>query len=68
MNSETTIDAKKTFWRFFYFRHVFLRFLKFFFIFQTFLLKKNVIGKVHSGKQINKKHYQNNSNEIDLHV
>ena len=30
-----------------------------------FYLKKNV-GKVQSGKQINKKHFQNNSNEIDL--
>ena len=40
-------------------------FLTFFFIFQTFLFKKNV-GKVQSGKQINKKHFQNNSNEIDL--
>ena len=38
-----------------------------FFIFQTFFLflNKNV-GKVHSGLQINKKHLQNNSNEIDL--
>jgi len=35
------------------------------FIFQTFLFKKNV-GKVQSGKQINKKHFQNNTNEIDL--
>jgi len=41
----------------------FLRFLTFFVIFQTFL--KNV-GKVQSKKQINKKHFQNNSNEIDL--
>jgi len=39
--------------------------LTFFFIFQTFFIKKNV-GKVHSGKQINKKHFQNNNNEIDL--
>jgi len=28
-----------------------------------FIYKKNV-GKVQSGKQINKKHFQNNSNEI----
>jgi len=33
--------------------------------FQTFLFKKNV-GKVQSGKQIHEKHFQNNSNEIDL--
>jgi len=41
------------------------RFLHFFsfFIFQTFLFLKNV-GKVQSGKQINKKHFQNNCNEI----
>jgi len=37
----------------FYFANVFLNF------------KKNV-GEVQSGKQINKKHFQNNSNEIDL--
>ena len=36
-----------------------------FFIFQTFLFLKNT-GKVQRGKQINKKHFQNNSNEIDL--
>jgi len=45
---------------FFYFGHVFN-----FFIFQTFFILKNV-GKVQSGKQVNKKHFQNNSNEIDL--
>jgi len=36
-----------------------------FFIFQKFFIFKNV-GRVQSGKQINKKHFQNNSNEIDL--
>jgi len=46
-----SIDVKKTFLRFF--------------IFQTFLFLKNV-GNVQSGKQINKKHFQNNSNKIDL--
>jgi len=40
--------------------------LTFFFIFQhVFYFLKNV-GKVQSGKQINKKHFQNNSNETDL--
>jgi len=39
----------------------FLRFLTFFY-FPNFLN----VGKVQSGKQINKKHFQNNSNEIDL--
>jgi len=39
-------------------------FLNVFFIFRTFFYLKN--GKVQSGKQINKKHFQNNSNEIDL--
>jgi len=58
-----TIDVKNVF-TFFYFGHV-LTFLNVFFIFQTFLFKKNV-GKVQSGKQINKKPFQNNSNEIDL--
>jgi len=41
----------------------FLRFLTFFLFSKRFLFKKNV-GKVHSGKQINKKHCQNNSNEM----
>jgi len=36
------------------------------FIFQTFFLFLKNVGKVQSGKQINKKHFQNNSNEIDL--
>jgi len=44
--------CKKTFLRFFYFGHVFL-----------FLTN---VGKVQSGKQIKKKHFQNNSNETDL--
>jgi len=48
------------FWsRFFYVFNVFLIFKRFFYF------KKNV-GKVQSGKQINKKHFQNNSNEINL--
>jgi len=50
------IDVKKRFLRFFNFGHVFKRF---------FYFLKNV-GKVQSGKQINKKHFRNNSNEIDL--
>jgi len=32
-------------------------------MFQKFFIKN---GKVQSGKQINKKHFRNNSNEIDL--
>ena len=54
------IDVK-TFLRFFYFSPVFTFFIfpKFFFIFKN-------VGRVQSGKQINKKHFQNNSNEIDL--
>jgi len=57
-----SIDVK-SFLRFFNFGHVFLRFLTYF-IFQTFFSFKNV-GKVQSGKQVNKKHFQNKSNEID---
>jgi len=38
---------------------------RFFYFSDVFLFLKNV-GKVESGKQINKKHFQNNSNEIDL--
>jgi len=44
-----------TFCNVFYFPKVFL----------FYILLKNV-GKVQSGKQINKKHFRNNSNEIDL--
>jgi len=47
-------------------KNVFLRFLTFFLLFSDrFLFLKNV-GKVQSGKQINKEHFQNTSNEIDL--
>jgi len=56
-NSDT-IDVKKRFFRFLFGRVFYV-----FFIFQTFFIQKNV-GKVQSGKQINKKHFQNNSNEI----
>ena len=47
-----SINVKKTFFTFFLFS-------KRFFIFKN-------VGKVQSGKQINKKHFQNNSNETDL--
>jgi len=56
------IDVKKRFFAFFLFWSRFM-FLNVFFIFRTFFIFKNV-GKVQSGKQINKKHFQNNSNEI----
>jgi len=55
---------KKRFLRFFYFGYVFT-FLAFFYFPNGFYFNKNV-GKVQSGKKINKKHFQNNSNEIDL--
>jgi len=58
-----TIDVKNFFLRFFYFGHVFT-FLKRFFYFPNFFLFLKNVGKVQSGKQINKKHFQNNSNEI----
>ena len=43
----------------------------FFSFFNIFLFSKRflflkIVGKVQSGKQINKKHFQNNSNEKDL--
>jgi len=59
------IDVKKRFLRFFKILVTFLRFLTFFIFQKYFIFLKNV-GKVQSGKQINKKHFQNNSNEIDL--
>jgi len=56
------IDVKK-FFNVFLFRSCFYVFLTFFP--KRLLFKKNV-GKVQSGKQINKNHFQNNSNETDL--
>ena len=53
----------KNFFYVFYFDHVFCYVFKgFFYFLNVFLFLKNV-GKVQSGKQINKKHFQNNSNE-----
>ena len=57
------IDVKNVFYVFFILV-TFLRFLTFFYFPDVFYLKD--IGKVQSGKQINKKHFQNNSNVIDL--
>ena len=54
---------KKTFYCVVFNALAFFTFFNVFLIFQTFL--KNV-GKVQSGKQINKKHFQDNSNEIYL--
>jgi len=53
-------------------KNVFLRFfisVTFFTFFKTFIFSKPFlflknVGKVQSGKQINKKHFKNNSNEI----
>jgi len=55
---------KKRFLRFLFWSR-FFTFLTFFLFSKRFFIFKNV-AKVQSGKQINKKHYQNNSNEIDL--
>jgi len=57
--------CKKRFFMFFLnFGHVFYVFQCFFYFPNVFYLKN--VGKVQSCKQINKKHFQNNSNEIDL--
>ena len=50
------------------FFNVFFILVTFFTFFNVFLFSKRFykVGKVQSGKQINKKHFQNNSNEIDL--
>ena len=42
------------------------RFLAFFYFGHVFNVFRKNVGKVQSGKQINEKHFQNNSNEIDL--
>ena len=60
-----TIDVENDFYVFF----ILITFCTFFnvlFILQTLFYLKNV-GKVQSGKQINKKHFQNNSNEIETY-
>jgi len=62
--TQKSIDVKKTFLRFLLWSR-FNVFLMFFLFFKRFLFLKN-FGKVQSGKQINEKHFQNNSNEIDL--
>jgi len=57
-STETTHQnhrCKNVFYIFFYFGHVF-----------TFFYFLKNVGKVQSGKQINKKHFQNNNNGIDL--
>jgi len=58
-----TIDVKKRSLRFF----ILVTFFTFFknFLFSKRFLFKNV-RKVQSGKQFSKKHFQNNSNEMDL--
>ena len=57
---------KNVFNVFFYFGHVFT-FLTFFYFPNVFFIFTKSVGKVWSGKQqINKKHFQNNSNKIDL--
>jgi len=56
------IDVKNVFTFLCYFGHVFNVFKRFL-CSKRFLFKKNV-GKVQSDKQINKKDFQNNSNEI----
>jgi len=60
LNVVSAVDVK-TFFTFFLF---WSRFLTFFYFPNVFYLKN--VDKVQSGKQINKKHFQNNSNEIDL--
>jgi len=70
----TAIDEKKRFYVFFKFCSRFCVFsvflfcsrfyvLTFFLIFQTFFFIFKNVGKVQTGKQINKKHFQNNSNK-----
>jgi len=57
-----SIDVKKRFFYIFLFWSRFYVFNAFLFSKRFFLFLKNV-GKAQSGKQINKKHFQNNSNE-----
>ena len=59
----SVVDVKK---RFFLFCPRFLRFWRFVLFSKRFFLFLENVGKVQSGKQIDNKHFQNNSNEIDL--
>jgi len=61
-----TIDVKTFFYVFFIFV-TFFTFLTFFYFPNVFFLFLKNVGKVQSGKQINKKHFQNNSNEIETY-
>ena len=64
LQTDVSIDAK-TFFYVLFILVTFLRFLTFFSqTFVVFFIKN--FSKIHSGKQINKKHFQNNSNKIDL--
>jgi len=58
-----SIDVKTLFTFFLFWSRFFTFFNVFLFSKRFFLFLKNV-AKVQSGKQINKKHFQNNSNEI----
>jgi len=60
------IDVKNVFLAFFNFGHVFYVFNVFYFPKVSFFILETNVGKVQSGKQINKKHFQNNSSETDL--
>jgi len=60
-NRGTCNTIKKFFYVFLFWSH-FKRFL----FSKRFLLFLKNVGKVQSGKQINQKHFQNNSNETDL--
>jgi len=69
-NRRRVVDhrRKNVFFTFFlYFGHVFLRFLKtFLYLSNVFYFKKSWQSSDFLIKQINKKHFQNNSNEVDL--
>jgi len=54
------VDVKKTFLRFFFILVACFAFLTFCLFSKRFFK----VGKVQSGKHVNKKHFQNNSNEI----
>jgi len=63
VSTDHSIDIKTFFFKFW---SRFLRSLTFFLLSKRFFIIKKSYGKVQSGKQINKKHFQNISNEIDL--
>jgi len=60
------MDVKTFLTFFFYFGHVFLRYFNDFLFSKRLFLFKKTLAKFRAATRLTKKHFQNNSNEIDL--